>query len=217
MVGGRSLKSCHAQSSYSSLSPKPILQYILIVLVIVSLAISILALFNVNELKKSLPTMINTQDFLNKLTAHDQMRAYVGIAPLNIIQITNNNIANLQAQIDGLDRSFIGSFIVQYTDVIAIYDYTNDVIMGTANLPQPIAQLPADFLTKLNAHSELAGLENEQPVGGQIDQASLDTLRQQLPNIYANAKAGDFLLRYTTKLIIYDYNADVIVNAVDLG
>ena len=161
--------------------------------------------------------MINTQDFLNKLTAHDQMRAYVGIAPLNIIQITNNNIANLQAQIDGLDRSFIGSFIVQYTDVIAIYDYTNDVIMGTANLPQPIAQLPADFLTKLNAHSELAGLENEQPVGGQIDQASLDTLRQQFPTVYANAKAGDFLLRYTTKLIIYDYNADVMVNAVNLG
>jgi|TARA_B100001964_G_scaffold228672_1_gene280096 hypothetical protein len=217
MVGGRSVKSGYAQSSYSSLSPKPILQYILIVLVIASLAISILALFNVNELKKSLPTMINTQDFLNKLTAHDQMRAYVGIAPLNIIQITNNNIANLQAQIDGLDRSFIGSFIVQYTDVIAIYDYTNDVIMGTANLPQPIAQLPADFLTKLNAHSELAGLENEQPVGGQIDQASLDTLRQQFPTVYANAKAGDFLLRYTTKLIIYDYNADVMVNAVNLG
>jgi hypothetical protein len=217
MVGGRSVKSGYAQSSYSSLSPKPILQYILIVLVIASLAISILALFNVNELKKSLPTMINTQDFLNKLTAHDQMRAYVGIAPLNIIQITNNNIANLQAQIDGLDRSFIGSFIVQYTDVIAIYDYTNDVIMGTANLPQPIAQLPADFLTKLNAHSELAGLENEQPVGGQIDQASLDTLRQQFPTVYANAKAGDFLLRYTTKLIIYDYNADVMVNVVNLG
>ena len=79
------------------------------------------------------------------------------------------------------------------------------------------AQLPADFLAKLNAHPELAGLENEQPVGGQLDQASLGTLRQQFPNVYANAKVGDFLLRYSTRLIIYDYNSDAIVNAVDLG
>jgi hypothetical protein len=72
------------------------------------------------------------------------------------------------------------------------------------------------FIIKV-PHPELAGLENEQPVGGQIDQASLDTLRQQFPDVYADAKVGDFLLRCTTRLIIYDYNADTIVNAVNLG
>lgn len=89
---------------------------------------------------------------------------------------------------------------------------TNDVIQQ----PQQ-AQLPADFLTKLNAHPELQGLENEQPIGGQLDADSLNTLKQQFPDVYLNAKVGDFLLRYTTRLIIYDYNADVIVNAVNLG
>jgi len=79
------------------------------------------------------------------------------------------------------------------------------------------AALPEDFYAKLNAHPEISGLENEQPIGGQLDQASLDTLRQQFPQVYANAKVGDFLLRYTTRLIIYDYNADAMVNAVNLG
>ena len=77
--------------------------------------------------------------------------------------------------------------------------------------------MPADFLTKLNSHAELKGLQNQQPIGGQIDAATLNTLKQQFPDVYANAKAGDFLLRYQTKLIIYDYNADKIVNAVNLG
>ncbi len=161
---------------------------------------------------------IDAYDFLAKLTAHPEASSYVGISPLNIIQINTNNIDNLQAQIAGLDTSFLGSFIVQYTDSVVIYDYNNDIILGTVSLQQPQqAELPEDFLTKLNAHPELAGLEAEQPIGGQLDQASLDTLKQQFPDVYANAKVGDFLLRYTTRLIIYDYNADVMVNAVNLG
>jgi len=108
--------------------------------------------------------------------------------------------------------------LIQYTDSIVIFDYNNDVIKGTVSLQQPQqGQLPGDFFTRMNAHPELADLANEQPVGGQIDQASLNTLSQQFPNVYANAKVGDFLLRYSTILIIYDYDADVIVNAVALG
>jgi len=79
------------------------------------------------------------------------------------------------------------------------------------------AQLPADFFTKLNKHNELQGLQNQQPIGGQIDAASLAILKQQFPDVYANAKVGDFLLRYQTKLIIYDYNNNRIVNAVNLS
>jgi hypothetical protein len=193
--------------------------YIIIILIIATLFVSGLVLLDVKQIKASLlPQTIDANDFLAKLTAHPEASSYVGISPLNIIQINTNNIANLQAQIAGLDTSFLGSFIVQYTDSVVIYDYNNDIILGTVSLQQPQqAGLPGDFLTKLNAHPELAGLETEQPIGGQIDQDSLDTLMQQFPEVYANAKVGDFLLRYTTRLIIYDYNADVIVNAVNLG
>ena len=193
--------------------------YIIIILIIATLFVSGLVLLDVKQIKASLlPQTIDANDFLAKLTAHPEASSYVGISPLNIIQINTNNIDNLQAQIAGLDTSFLGSFIVQYTDSVVIYDYNNDIILGTVSLQQPQqAGLPGDFLTKLNAHPELAGLEAEQPIGGQLDQASLDTLKQQFPDVYANAKVGDFLLRYTTRLIIYDYNADVMVNAVNLG
>ena len=193
--------------------------YIIIILIIATLFVSGLVLLDVKQIKASLlPQTIDANDFLAKLTAHPEASSYVGISPLNIIQINTNNIDNLQAQIAGLDTSFLGSFIVQYTDSVVIYDYNNDIILGTVSLQQPQqAGLPGDFLTKLNAHPELAGLETEQPIGGQIDQASLDTLMQQFPEVYANAKVGDFLLRYTTRLIIYDYNTDAIVNTVNLG
>ena len=161
---------------------------------------------------------ISIEDFLSKLTSHPEAQAYVGVSPLNVIQINNNNLPNLQAQIAGLDTSYLGSFLVQYADAIVIYDYNKDVVRGTVALQQPQqASLPADFSAKLYAHPEASGLESEQPVGGQLDANSLATLMQQFPNVYANAKVGDFLLRYTTKLIIYDYNNDVIVNAVNLG
>ena len=80
-----------------------------------------------------------------------------------------------------------------------------------------VMKLPSDLFTKLNLHPELMGLENEQPLGGQIDELSLETLKQQFPDVYADAKVGDYLLRYSTRLVIYDYNNDEIVNALNLG
>jgi len=44
----------------------------------------------------------------------------------------------------------------------------------------------------------------------------LNSLKQQLPTVYADAKVGDFLLRYDTKLVIYDYQSDNLVNVVAL-
>ena len=165
-----------------------------------------------------MPKTANVNDFLTKLTSHNEMKAYIGVAPLNIIEISSNNLANLQGQIEGLDSSYIGSFIIQYSDRIVIFDYNKNQIKGNLNFQQPQkAQLPQDFSSKLNAHPELQGLQGQQPVGGQIDESALNTLKQQFPDVYANAKVGDFLLRYKTKLIIYDYNEDKIVNAVNLG
>ncbi len=197
---------------------KPVFYYTIAMLVVVTLIVSIFALVNIYQLKKSLtPKAININDFLKKLTFHNEMKSYVGVAPLNIIQINNNNFANLQAQITGLDVSYVGNFLVQYSDRVVVYDYDNDKIRGTVSLQQQLPQLQNDFFTKLNKHAELQGLQNQKPTGGQLDEASLNTLKQQFPDVYANAKVGDFLLRYQTKLIIYDYNADKIVNVVNLG
>ena len=220
MMRGDSVKSVHTQyhSSYDSVYEMPVFQHVIVLAIIGSLIISVFSLVNTYQLKKSLiPEAINVNDFLKKLTSHNEMKSYVGVAPLNIVQVNNNNLGNLQSQINGLDTSYIGSFIVQYTDRIVIYDYQNDVLKGNVNLQPPQAQLPADFFAKLNNHPEAQGLQNQQPVGGQIDANSLATLKQQFPDVYANAKVGDFLLRYQTKLIIYDYNADKIVNVVNLG
>jgi len=216
----RMVRSDGTKSSYDThLFEKPAFQYLIVFSIIATLIISVLALFNLYQLKNIIvPKTINMNDFLQKVVAHSEMKGYVGVAPLNIIQVNNNNFANLRAQINGLDQSYIGSFIVQYTDKIVIYDYDNDKIMGTVSLQQPQqSQLPADFFAKLNKHSELQGLQNQQPIGGQIDASSLSTLKQQFPDVYANAKVGDFLLRYQTKLIIYDYAQDKIINAVNLG
>ena len=173
---------------------------------------------NIYQIKNIVvPRIINLNDFLKKLTSHSEMKTHVGVAPLNIIQVNNNNFANLQSQINGLDISYVGSFIVQYSDRVVVYDYDNDKIRGSVNLQKPQqSQLAADFVAKLYKHPETAGLQNQQPTGGQIDAASLNTLKQQFPDVYKDAKVGDFLLRYQTKLIIYDYNSDRIVNMVNL-
>ena len=209
----RSLKS--APDTY--LFEKPAFQYFIVFSIIATLAISALSLAGVYQLKKSLvPRTINTNDFLEKLTSHEEMKPYIGISPLNIVQVNSNNFASLQSQISGLDGSYIGNFIVQYKDGIVLYDYENDKVKGTLAFEQQAPKLPADFFQKLNRHPELQSLQSEQPIGGQLDEASLSTLKQQFPDVYANTKAGDFLLRYKAKLVVYDYYSDRIVNAVNL-
>ena len=198
---------------------KGVFQYIKLVLIIATLIVGIFILLKTNQITGAAVAQqtMSIEDFLSRLTSHPEAQAYVGVSPLNVIQINSNNLPNLQAQIAGLDLSYLGSFLVQYSNAIVIYDYDKDIVRGTVALQQPQATLPTDFSAKLYAHPEAAGLENEQPVGGQLDANALATLRQQFPNVYANAKVGDFLLRYSTRLIIYDYNSDVIVNAVNLG
>jgi hypothetical protein len=206
-----------SQSSFHDVSP--IVHYAILLLVMVSLVISVLAYMKVDAIENAaVPETISVEDFLKKLTSHEETKGLVGVAPLNVVQITQANLANLQGQISGLDVSFVGSYIVQYQDRVVVYDYQNDVIKGVVALQQPSQEdLAQDFITKLYAHPEVSELQNEQPQGGQLDAQSLATLKQQFPDVYANAKVGDFLLRYSTRLIIYDYANDVIVNAVNLG
>lgn len=207
------------QNSYYAHEIPPIVHYATLVLVMVSLVFGILAFLKVSAIEKvAVPETIDVEIFLKKLTSHEETKALVGVSPLNVVQINQGNLANLQSQISGLDVSFVGSYLVQYQDRVVVYDYTNDQLKGVVALQQPSQeQLAQDFITKLYAHPEASDLQNEQPQGGQLDAQSLATLKQQFPEVYANAKEGDFLLRYSTRLIIYDYTNDMIVNAVNLG
>ena len=199
------------------LHERPVFQYAKLALILATLVVGILVLLNTRQITGAVVAQtVDANDFLAKLTAHPEASRYAGVSPLNIIQVSNNNLAGLQSQISGLDTSYLGSFLVQYQDAIVIYDYSKDAVRGTVSLQQQ-PQLPADFLTKLSAHPEMQGLEGQQPIGGQLDEQSLATLKQQFPDVYANAKVGDFLLRYQTRLIIYDYFSDTIVNAVNLA
>jgi len=214
-----SLKTSHNPTYSFGIHEKPFFHYSMAFLTMAIFIMSLFALIYTIQLKKAiLPETVNVNEFLKSLTSHPEMKSYIGVAPLNVIEVNNNNLASLQAQISGIDSSYIGNFIVQYSDRIVVYDYHNDNLRGTATLQQAQQpQLPSDFISKLNMHQEIKGLENQKPVGGQLDQNSLSILKSQFPEVYQNAKVGDFLLRYQTKLIIYDYAQDKIVNVVNLG
>lgn len=220
MTSGDSIKKNSAIIRFfrAFLHEVTVFHYVVIFLVLATLVVSSMALINTNQLKKALiPKTVSVSDFLQKLTQHSELKNYAGVTPINVVQVNSNNLAGLQAQINGLDTSYIGDYIIQYKDKIAIYDYNNDKIKGNVNIPQTQqAPLPTDFFAKLNKHAEIQGLQSQQPVGGPLDAISLNTLKQQFPDTYANAREGDFLLRYQTKLIIYDYNNDKVINAVNL-
>lgn len=191
--------------------------YAVLALVVISVAIGAISFYKTNQLTAAVTgKTVSIEDFLKKLTSHSEMKAYVGISPLNIIQITTANLGNLQSQINGLDTSYIGDYIVQYNDRIAIYNFEKDTIKATVGFQQP-AQLPQDFFAKLNKHPELSGLESQQPIGGQLDAESLSKLKEQFPDVYKDVKVNDFLLRYQTLLVVYDYSNDKIVVLVKLG
>lgn len=105
-----------------------------------------------------------------KLTAHGELADYKDASPLNIIRIDNANLANLQAQINGLDVSFIGSYVIQYTDRLFIYNFETDKIMANIPVQTQQQQLPQDFFTKLLQHPELKGTEQTTPQSSILDQ-----------------------------------------------
>ena len=160
-------------------------------------------------------------DLLDKLTSNTELENYKGIRPNLIIKVNKDNLENLKQQINGLDESFLGTYILNYNDRIVIYDYQANQIKSNIALQaqapvQATAQLPADFFAKLLAHPELKGYETESPNGRQLDQATLSQLQQNYPMLYQNANVGDFILQYSKKLIIYDYENDEVKDAFDL-
>ena len=117
------------------LHERPVFQYAKFVLILATLVVGILVLLNTRQITGAVVAKtISTNDFLSKLTAHTEASKYKGANPLNIVQVNSNNLAGLQSQINGLDTSYIGAFLVQYNDGIVIYDYLADKIINAVNL-----------------------------------------------------------------------------------
>ena len=204
----------YSYSKYSAINP--LVVYAVLFIALVSIGLSIYSAAGVSSIKKNLnPDVIKAEDIAKKATSHTELSAYSNIAPLNIVQITSSNRALLKSKIQGWDKSHIGKFIIQYNDRIVLYDFENDLIEAQISIQQ--SQIPEDFFNKLYSHAEIKQLSGETPIGGILDQNSLNTLKEQMPDVYKDAKVGDALLRYTTALVIYDYNNDNVVNAVALN
>jgi hypothetical protein len=197
---------------------KSVYIYLILIILAGTLGVSIYTLTEVRALKTVIiPETVSIEEFLQKLTSHDDLKNYKDIPPLNIMRIDSTNLGNLQAQINGLDATHIGKYIVQYTDRLVIFDFEgNNIIGNLAAQTQPEAQLPQDFFDKLAVHPELQGAETVNPSGGILDQSSLDTLKQRFPDVYKDANVGDYILRYPDRLILYNYQNDQIVGAFAL-
>ena len=192
------------------------LMYVVLLVSLIGLGVSLYSISDINNIKNTLnPLTIEIDEFMTKITGHAELSDLNDVPPTNIIQVNTNNLANLQGQIQGLNVNHLGKFLVQYQDMVVLYDYENDIIEGQIPLQQQ-SQLSDDFMDKFYAHEEVAGLAGDQPVGGMLDTESLDTLQEQFPEVYKDAKEGDFLLRFPTALVIYDYGNDQLVNAVPL-
>ena len=192
------------------------LLYVVLIVSVISLGVSIYTLSGMNGITGAVTgETIEVEDFMSKVTSHTELSGLGEVAPTNIVQINSNNLAQLQGQIEGLNVNHIGKFLIQYPDRIVVYDYAEDIVEGQIPVQQG-TQLPDDFEEKLYAHQEIAALAGQSPVGGALDAASLKALQEQFPEVYKNAKEGDFLLRYPTALVIYDYVNDQLINVVPL-
>ena len=45
-----------------------------------------------------------------------------------------------------------------------------------------------------------------------LDQTSLDSLRQQQPDAFKNAKVGDYIIAYPDRIFVFDYGKDRVVS-----
>lgn len=212
--------SGHVSGAYvrltQSLSSMKQMMHVLLILVIISLALSIYSAVSVYSVQKFLePSRIDIDQFVKRLSGHDELSAYEGVTPLNIIQVTQDNLPALQSQIQGLNVNFLGRFLVQYPDAIIVYDYHDNEVISVVSFDGG-QDMPDDFFQKLYAHPEVQGLEGLQPVGGILDPQTLSALQNQFPGAYEDVEAGHYLLRYPQVIVIFDYENDAIVAIIPL-
>lgn len=156
--------------------------------------------------------LVVPNDFVAKLMVHAEVASHANENP-TITQLDDATIQQGKtATPQFFGNSKAGDYLLQWADLVVIYDYPQDKIVATF-VPQTA---PSDFLQKLTAHPELKNYESETPRLSIITADALPQLLQQFPNIYKNAKAGEYVVRYSDRLVIYDYENDTIVDIFTL-
>ncbi|MDP7141449.1 MAG: hypothetical protein QF362_01305 [Candidatus Woesearchaeota archaeon] len=151
------------------------------------------------------------QDLLLKLIAHEGLENYANQQP-NIIEITSQNLENLKQQINGIDETQIGNYIVSYQDLVLLYDYMQDTVLDSIRFEA----VPQDLLLKLTAHDEMQAYKEVDPFNMVIvKQDNLQALQQQIGGL-DETHIGAFIISYPdNRVVMYDYvNDAILVNNV---
>lgn len=99
-----------------------------------------------------------------------------------------------------------GDYLVITPENAYLYDFKADVVKKIIPV-QVRAPLPEDFYQKLTQHVQITA----EPQVQQIE--NIAELKQAQPEIYANAKDGDFVVVFANTILVYDYAADQIVDS----
>lgn len=98
---------------------------VLIIFVIVLLGYNI---YQVNSIKKLIPKPISVNELLSRLTDKQDFLGYKNTEPVNILQVSTQNLAPLSNEIPGLDETYLGNFVIVYQDRIIVYDFEQDIV-----------------------------------------------------------------------------------------
>ncbi|NQV09319.1 hypothetical protein HQ529_05705 [Candidatus Woesearchaeota archaeon] len=151
-------------------------------------------------------------DFGQKLFAHPEVADHVGTDP-TITRIDDQFLETMRENSQEFFNSAnIGDYLLEWSDLAVIYDYATDSLV---NILRP-QQAPADLLTKLTSQPGLESYATETPRVSIVTADVLPQLLEQFPNIYTNAEAGNYVVRYADKLVIFDYNSNAVVDSFDL-
>ena len=183
-------------------------------LVIVSLGISVYNLVSIKTAPQNSIIGITgaasaqqVQELLNQFSSLQGLEQYKNVDPLTIVQINEQNMANLRQQIAGITNAHLGEFIIEYPDAIFIYDAQEGSFARIISRQEETINL---ILQRLSSHAELGGLRQITPAIGEISNKSLIGLKTQYPSYFNDVRAGQLLVRYPRHLVVYDAQADVI-------
>ncbi|HLD42948.1 MAG TPA: hypothetical protein VJB08_03090 [Candidatus Nanoarchaeia archaeon] len=187
---------------------------ILGILVIASLGISVYNLVSIKAAPQNSITGAATsqqaqevQEFLNQVTSIQGLEQYRNVNPLAIIQINEQNIAELQQQIAGVTNAHLGEIIIEYPNAIFIYDARTGSVARIISTQEAAANA---ILQRLNSHAELGDLRQITPAIGVISNESLIGLKAQYPSYFNDVTPGQLLVKYPQHLVVYDAQADTI-------
>lgn len=165
-----------------------------------------------NEIVNVLSSQVLPPDFSQRLFAHAEVQDHRE-QDADLTLITEDSLVTArQNNPDFFENAEAGYYLLQWQDLSILYNYEDDVILNLFRLQLA----PADLLAKLTAHPELNDYANQVPRVSIVTEDVLPELQEQFPNIYANAYAGNFVLRFDDKLVLYDYENDVLVANFDL-